>query len=73
MREEEWRLNTSRRFNDEKISPSTRHKKRALRPGLMMMTEDARKLDFPVKFDAVWMGPYLVHEVFPTIPCNWKH
>ena len=28
------------------------------------MIQDARKLDFPGKFDAVCLGPYLVREVF---------
>ena len=31
---------------------------------MMVMIQDARKLDFPGKFDAVWLGPYLVREVF---------
>ena len=46
------------------ITFDKRHKKRALRPGMMVMIQDARKLDFPGKFDVVWMGPYLVREVF---------
>ena len=28
--------------------------------------QDARKLEFPTKFDAVWLGSYLVNEVFPN-------
>ena len=28
------------------------------------MIQDARKLEFSAKFDAVWLGPYLVNEVF---------
>ena len=32
---------------------------------MMVMNQDARKLDFPGKFDACWMGPYL-WEVFPN-------
>ena len=43
-----------------------RHKKRALRPGMMVMIQDARKLEFPGKFHAVWLGPYVVREVFPN-------
>ena len=35
-------------------------------PGMMVMIQDARKLDFPGKFDAVWLGPYLVREAFPN-------
>ena len=40
------------------------HKKIALRLGMMVMNQDARKLDFSGKFDAVWLGLYLVREVF---------
>jgi hypothetical protein len=29
------------------------HKKRALEPGMMVMIQDARKFEFPAKFDAV--------------------
>ena len=50
----------------KKITFDKRHKKRALVAGLMVMIQDARKLDFPGNFDACWMGPYLVREVFPN-------
>ena len=43
-----------------KIIFNKRYKKRALRPGMMVMIQDARKLDFPGKFDVEWLGPYLV-------------
>ena len=33
---------------------------------MMVMIQDARKLEFPGKFDAVWLGLYLVREVFPN-------
>jgi hypothetical protein len=33
---------------------------------MMMLIEDARKLEFPGKFDAVWLGSYLVRETFPN-------
>ena len=33
---------------------------------MMVMIQDARKLEFFGKFDAVWLGPYLVHAVFPN-------
>ena len=48
-----------------KIIFDKRHKKRALRPGMMVMIQDAMRLEFSGKFDAVWLGPYLVREVFP--------
>jgi hypothetical protein len=47
-----------------KIVFDKRHKKRALRPGMMVLIQDARKLEFPGKFDAVWLGPYFVRETF---------
>ena len=50
----------------ERSSLIKRQKKRALRPGMMVMIQDSRKLDFPSKFDAVWLGPYLVREVLPN-------
>ena len=49
-----------------KITFDKRHKKRALRPSMMVMIQDARKLDFLGKFDVVWLGPYLVREAFPN-------
>ena len=51
----------------KKITFKKRHKKRALQPGTMVMIQAARKLDFPGKFDAIWLGPYLVWEAFPNI------
>jgi hypothetical protein len=30
---------------------------------MLILLQDARKLDFSGKFDAVWLGPYLVSEV----------
>ena len=41
-----------------------KHKKRFLGAGTLVPLQDARKLDFPGKFDALWLGPYLVSEVF---------
>ena len=49
-----------------KIIFDKRHKRRALKPGMMVMMQDARKLDFPGKFNALWVGPYIVKEVFPN-------
>ena len=48
-----------------KIIFDKRNKKRALQPCMMVMIQDAKKLDFPGKFDAVWLGPYIVKETFP--------
>ena len=41
-----------------------RNKKRDFEPGMLVMIRDARKLDFSGKFDALWMGPYVVQAVF---------
>ena len=40
------------------------HKKKVLQPGMMVMIQDAMILEFPGKFNAVWIGPYLVRKVF---------
>ena len=55
-----------------KITFDKRHKKVALWPGMMVMIQDARKLEFPSKFDAVWMGPYLVREAFLNNYFSWR-
>ena len=50
-----------------KILFDKRNKKRALEPDMMViMMQDARKMDFPGKFDALWLGPYIVKAVFPS-------
>ena len=48
------------------ITYDKRHKTREFQPCMMVMIQDARKLDFPDKFDAVWLGPYLVKDTFPN-------
>ena len=50
----------------QKITFNKRHKKMALQPSMMVMMQDGEKMEFPIKFDAVWLGPYLGHEVFPN-------
>ena len=30
------------------------------------MLQDGKKKDFPGKFDAVWLGPYIVKNTFPN-------
>ena len=66
-------LDESRRFSAHqieaiqrrrKITFDKRNKKRTLRVGTLVLLQDARKLYFPGKFDALWLGPYLVSEVF---------
>ncbi|OAE34845.1 hypothetical protein AXG93_2528s2130 [Marchantia polymorpha subsp. ruderalis] len=38
-----------------KITFDKKHKKRTLRLGIMVMLQDARKLDFPGKFHEMWV------------------
>ena len=33
---------------------------------MMVLLQDARKSDFPIKFDVVWLGPYLIRETIPN-------
>jgi hypothetical protein len=33
---------------------------------MLVMLQDARKLEFPGKFDALWLGPFIIKEVFPN-------
>ena len=47
-----------------KIIFDKRNKRRALEPGMMVMMQDARKMDFPGKFDALWLRPYVMKAVF---------
>ena len=49
-----------------KITFDKCRKKRALQPCMMVMIQNAKKLDFPGKFDTVWLGLYIVREIFPN-------
>jgi hypothetical protein len=49
-----------------KVAFDKRQKKRTLLPGMWVMVQDAHKLEFPAKFDALWIGPYVIKEVFPN-------
>ena len=40
------------------------HIKRALQRGMLVMLQDEKKKDFPGKFHAVWLGPYIVKNTF---------
>jgi hypothetical protein len=37
-------------------------RKQTLLPGKWVMVQDARKLEFLAKFDALWIGPYVIKE-----------
>lgn len=56
-----------------KIAFDKRHKVRSLRRGMLVLLQDAKKLDFPEKFDALQVGPYLVKEVFPNNSMQCRH
>ena len=43
-----------------------RNNKRALQPCMMVMIQDGKKKYFSGKFDAVWLGPYIVKNTFPN-------
>jgi hypothetical protein len=49
-----------------KVAFDKRQKIRNLLPDMWVMLQDARKLEFPAKFDALWTGPYIIKEVFPN-------
>jgi len=49
-----------------KVQFGKRHKSRTLVLGMLVMLQDARKLEFPGKFDALWLGPFIIKEVFPN-------
>jgi RNase H-like domain found in reverse transcriptase/Integrase core domain/Integrase zinc binding domain len=68
-------LNETRRLSAQHIEVVQRrkkaafdkcHKKRTLIPGTMVMLQDGKKLEFPGKFDAIWLGPYWIMEVYPN-------
>jgi hypothetical protein len=49
-----------------KVQFDKKHKSRTLVLGMLVMLQDARKLEFPGKFDALWLGPFVIKEVFPN-------
>ena len=49
-----------------KIILDKRKRKIALQSCMMVMIQDRKKKDFPGKFDAVWLGPYIVKNIFPN-------
>jgi hypothetical protein len=66
-------LSEARRFSAQhvetiqrrrKVAFDRRNKVRIFKPDMWVMVQDARKVDFPGKFDALWTGPYVVKEVF---------
>ena len=49
-----------------KIIFDKQNKRRALDPSMMVMMQDAQKMDFPGNFDALWLGPHVVKAMFPN-------
>ena len=47
------------------------HKVRTLQPRAWVMLQDARKLEFPGKFDALWLGPFWVTNVYDNNSVQW--
>ncbi len=48
-------------------------KKRSLSVGMWVMVQNARRLEFSGKFDALWTGPYIIKEVFPNNSVQLKN
>ena len=68
-------LNETRRLSAQHIETVARrrkvafdklHKKRSLVPGTMVMLQDGTRMEFPGKFDALWLGPFWVLDVWPN-------
>jgi hypothetical protein len=68
-------LNERRQLAAQHVEVTQRHRKVAfdkrqktckLLPDMWVMLQDARKLEFSAKFDALWIGPYIIKEVFPN-------
>ena len=66
-------LNESRQLASQHMEVTQRRRKvafdksnkvRVLKPSTWVMVQDARRLEFPAKFDALWTGPYIIKEVF---------
>jgi hypothetical protein len=55
-----------------KVAFDKRQKIRKLLPDMWVMLQDARKLEFPAKFDALWTSPYIIKEVFPNNSVQFK-
>ncbi len=48
-------------------------KNRSLSAGMWVMVQDAKRLEFPGKFDALWTGLYIIKEVFPNSSVQLKN
>jgi len=56
-----------------KVAFDKRNKVRSLQSGMWVMVQDARRLKFPRKFDALWTGPYIIKDIFPNNSLQLKN
>ncbi len=49
-----------------KVHFDNKVKKKTLSVGMWVMVQDAKRLEFLCKFDALWTSPYIIKEVFPN-------
>ena len=47
-----------------KVAFDKNNKEQTFKPSIWVMVQDARRLEFPAKFDALWTEPYMIKEVF---------
>ena len=68
-------LNESRQLASQHMEVTQRRHKVAfdksnkvwiMEPNMWVMVQDAQRLEFPAKSDALWTGPYIIEEVFPN-------
>ena len=66
-------LNKSRQLASQHMEVTQRRRKvafdksnkvRVLKLSMWVMVQNARRLEFPAKFDVLWTGPYIIKEVF---------
>ena len=66
-------LNESRQLASQHVEVTQRcrkvafdksNKEKTLKPDMWVMVQDARRLEFPAKFDALWTRPYVIKKVF---------
>jgi hypothetical protein len=48
-------------------------KKKTLSAGMWVMVQDTNRLEFLGKFDALWIDPYIIKEVFPNNSIQLKN
>jgi len=56
-----------------KIAFDKQNKVQVLQLGMWVMVQDARKLEFPGKFDTLWIGPYIIQSTFSNNSVQLKN